>query len=325
MSADTPSTAPPPSLPSASQANTAAPVSASTPPSHSTSTTPSTTTWPGPALASAASLDEDPSPDDLLEQERLLEELLRLQLQPLTGQSASPGAGHASEKAGLSDSTGLLGGAKARAGLFQPRTKLEQLEDILMETQFLDSSTFSSDLTRAISQLGREAGDSLPLKTLTDLDMLDLDYESTDAIFRDSSASSSSGESLSSPHVSSAPPSSTGVNPSISVDPEVERLRQCWSALRSDIVRVYLLVMGGAWKDVKARPDLSHIKERVHELRWRDSHQLFQRLEFVVRELILSLKQGFLLMLNKEASSPNLARQFIQGKRETARDIGWFG
>ena len=85
------------------------------------------------------------SPSD----ERLLEELLRLKLTSLPGTTGSsqgglaglPGGGDSSNSAVTSASatSSLLPLSKNR-GLFQPRSKLEQFEDIIFESQLLEAA-----------------------------------------------------------------------------------------------------------------------------------------------------------------------------------------
>ena len=74
------------------------------------------------------------SPSD----ERLLEELLRLKLTSLPATSGSSQGGDESSNPAASVAS-LLPLSKNR-GLFQPRSKLEQFEDIIFESQFLEAA-----------------------------------------------------------------------------------------------------------------------------------------------------------------------------------------
>ena len=74
------------------------------------------------------------SPSD----ERLLEELLRLKLTSLPATSGSSQGGEEAINPAASVAS-LLPLSKNR-GLFQPRSKLEQFEDIIFESQFLEAA-----------------------------------------------------------------------------------------------------------------------------------------------------------------------------------------
>ena len=84
------------------------------------------------------------SPSD----ERLLEELLRLKLTSLPGTTGSsqgglaglPGGGDTSNSAVTSASSSSLLPLSKNRGLFQPRSKLEQFEDIIFESQLLEAA-----------------------------------------------------------------------------------------------------------------------------------------------------------------------------------------
>ncbi len=118
------------------------------------------------------------------QEERLLEELVRLRLasQPEATASQLP--------------------PKQRIQLYQPRTKLEQFEDILMESQLLEQSGFTAGLEEALAaaaaSVSNTAGasnssSSSPLDEV-DLELLRqcgssfdaaVDFEVSDAIFND--------------------------------------------------------------------------------------------------------------------------------------------
>ena len=61
--------------------------------------------------------------------------------------------------------------------------------------------------------------------------------------------------------------------------------------------------------------DLNELKEKVRQLLWRDPHQLFQRLEAIVKDVVLEQKVALIKLLKHEAKSPTLAQNFIQSKR----------
>ena len=94
---------------------------------------------------------------------------------------------------------------------------------------------------------------------------------------------------------------------------ETKKLQQCWLELREDFKSVYRLVLEGAWTDTnRPRPSLSAMTEAVHKLVWRDPHQLYQRLEAQLREVVLELKVKLVELLSKQAKNPSLAQDFIQ-------------
>ncbi len=119
--------------------------------------------------------DEDLDKDDVREtspqEERLLEELIRLRLssQPEATASQLP--------------------PKQRIQLYQPRTKLEQLEDILMESQLLEQSGFTKGLEKALATAADTSPsssilDGLDLELLRQCGSIDsVDFEVSDAIF----------------------------------------------------------------------------------------------------------------------------------------------
>ena len=72
--------------------------------------------------------------------------------------------------------------------------------------------------------------------------------------------------------------------------------------------------MDGAWSDTnRPHPSLSNMQEAVHKLVWRDPHQLYQRLEAQLREVVVELKVKLVELLSKQAKNPSLAQEFIQG------------
>ena len=115
------------------------------------------------------------------EDERLLEELLRLKL---TSSAVVPEA--------VTGASSLLP-PKQRIKLFQPRTKMEQFEDILIESQLFESSpelATSAVETLALAGLpnaldgGGPAATSFGAAAAVSAGLLD--FDATDAIFCDS-------------------------------------------------------------------------------------------------------------------------------------------
>ena len=124
--------------------------------------------WTGPKLASEAEAedidfdkivdvdadDEDDDDSDSEEfdvqlspsDERLLEELLRLKLTSLpataAGNNPVPGSnpGDLSSNSAVTASAASLLPLSKNRGLFQPRSKLEQFEDIIFESQLLEAA-----------------------------------------------------------------------------------------------------------------------------------------------------------------------------------------
>ena len=110
-----------------------------------------------------SSPDGDDSEESLSREERLLEDMLRLKL---VGGGAS--GGHSSLP------------PKQRIKLYQPRTKLEQFEDILLESQLLDQNL--PDL--GVAPLDYDKFDLESLSLQEALNGI-TDYDSADAIFAD--------------------------------------------------------------------------------------------------------------------------------------------
>ena len=105
---------------------------------------------------------------------------------------------------------------------------------------------------------------------------------------------------------------------------EVERLRQCWVEVRDQIWRVYHNVLSnqGSGADAAARDKASGgdvdmvttVKPKVHELCCKDPHQLFQRLETGIRDIVVGIKLKLIELLQKQAKNPSLAQEFIQSE-----------
>ena len=61
--------------------------------------------------------------------------------------------------------------------------------------------------------------------------------------------------------------------------------------VREEFRTVYKMVLDGAWNDSnRTRPDLTEMKEKVQRLVWRDPHQLYQRLESQIKDMVMGLK-----------------------------------
>ena len=292
--------------------------------------------WNGAQLAREAENDgddeeeeEDEDEDDLEEQDKLLEDLLRLRLNPSL----------------LSDPVGVSKGPmRILHRPYQTRTKMEQFEDILMESQLFMAGTGTG------TGSGQEEGG------LNNAEYFGTtDFETSDAIFNEAvetsivvgtASSSNSSSTSSSGHNNNK--SSNKADPSLDEDDdegecscsvcsrdgiqagsgeEVKILRECWAKLRKEVSGVYKKAMnrkggggGGGDHQQHQPPGLEspeETKDRVHRLCQKDPHQLFQRLETVVTEVVLEVKVRLLELLQKQAKDPGLAQDFIQGERNT--------
>jgi len=244
------------------------------------------------------------SHESITREEKLLEEMLRLKL------------------VGSGGGASAMLPPKQRIKLYQPRSKLEQFEDILIESQLLDQNL--PELGGVGSPLDYEKFD---LENLSLQDAINgiTDYDSSDAIFaepgqetpddrpevdqssfnRDSSSRSGSCECESCVERSALV---------AEMAEETRKLQQCWLELREDFKTVYRLIMDGAWADTnRPHPSLTGMQEAVHKLVWRDPHQLYQRLEAQLREVVVELKVKLVELLSKQAKNPSLAQEFIQG------------
>ena len=232
------------------------------------------------------------SQESLTREEKLLEDMLRLKL-------VGSGSG------GTSNS---MLPPKQRIKLYQPRTKMEQFEDILLESQLLDQNL--PDFGGA--PLDYEKFD---LESLSLQEALNgfTDYESTDAIFAedDNQDTRESSEDVSgSCECDSCFERSALVT---EMAEETKKLQQCWLQLREDFKCVYKLVLEEAWNDSnRPHPSLSEMQEAVHKLVWRDPHQLYQRLESQLKDIVADMKQKLVELLSKQAKNPSLAQDFIQ-------------
>jgi len=244
------------------------------------------------------------SHESITREEKLLEEMLRLKL------------------VGSGSGASAMLPPKQRIKLYQPRSKLEQFEDILIESQLLDQNL--PELGGVGSPLDYEKFD---LENLSLQDAINgiTDFDSSDAIFaepgqenpddrpevdqssynRDSSSRSGSCECESCVERSALV---------AEMAEETRKLQQCWVELREDFKTVYRLIMDGAWADTnRPHPSLPNMQEAVHKLVWRDPHQLYQRLEAQLREVVVELKVKLVELLSKQAKNPSLAQEFIQG------------
>ena len=239
------------------------------------------------------------SQESLTREEKLLEEMLRLKL---VGSGGGGGA-----------STSLLP-PKQRIKLYQPRTKLEQFEDILLESQLLDQNL--PDLGGA--PLDYEKFD---LESLSLQEALNgfTDYDTTDAIFADHKDNDDEldiADTRESSSVSGSCECDSCFERSALVAEmaeETKKLQQCWLQLREDFKAVYKLVLDEAWTDTnRPHPSLADMQDAVHKLVWRDPHQLYQRLEAQLKDIVVDMKQKLVELLSKQAKNPSLAQDFIQ-------------
>eukprot|EP00092_Neocalanus_flemingeri_P019810 GFUD01021460.1.p1 GENE.GFUD01021460.1~~GFUD01021460.1.p1 ORF type:complete len:1720 (+),score=598.38 GFUD01021460.1:69-5228(+) len=245
------------------------------------------------------------SHESITREEKLLEEMLRLKL------------------VGSGGGASAMLPPKQRIKLYQPRSKLEQFEDILIESQLLDQN---------LPELGGGVGSPLDYEKF-DLENLSLqdaingitDFDSSDAIFAEPSQASpddrpevdqSSFNRDSSSRSGSCECESCVERSALVAEmaEETRKLQQCWLELREDFKTVYRLIMDGAWADTnRPHPSLPLMQEAVHKLVWRDPHQLYQRLEAQLREVVVELKVKLVELLSKQAKNPSLAQEFIQG------------
>ena len=236
------------------------------------------------------------STESLSREEKLLEDMLRMKL------------------VGSGGANNTMLPPKQRIKLYQPRTKLEQFEDILLESQLLDQN---------LPDLGGTPldYDKFDLESLSLQEALNgiTDYDSADAIFADINGDDVAGDNPDTRESSSERGScecDSCVDRAVLVAEmaeETKKLQQCWLQLRDDFKSVYKLVLEEAWNDSnRPRPSLTEMQEAVYKLVWRDPHQLYQRLESQLRDIVSELKQRLLELLSKQAKNPSLAQDFIQ-------------
>ena len=243
------------------------------------------------------------SQESLTREEKLLEEMLRLKLVGSSG-----------------GATNAMLPPKQRIKLYQPRSKLEQFEDILIESQLLDQN---------LPDLGGTPLDyeKFDLENLSLQEALNgiTDFDTSDAIFADKNTDNlddeipdldGSDRERESSSLSGSCECESCVERSVLVAEmaeETKKLQQCWLQLRDDFKLVYKLVMEEAWNDSnRPKPSLDAMQEAVHKLVWKDPHQLYQRLEAHLKEIVVELKFKLVELLSKQAKNPNLAQDFIQ-------------
>ena len=86
--------------------------------------------------------------------------------------------------------------------------------------------------------------------------------------------------------------------------------------VREQIWKVYHQALGGDSGDKTAvQSDMADtVRPKVQELCNKDPHQLFQRLETGVRDIVVDIKLRLIELLQKQAKNPSLAQDFIQSK-----------
>ena len=93
---------------------------------------------------------------------------------------------------------------------------------------------------------------------------------------------------------------------------ELLKLRKTWSEVREAVTQVYNLCM---CDESREKPDLlPNLKEKLRQLLWRDPHQLYQRLELIVKDFVLEQKVKLIKLLRSQAKNPSLAQEFIQSE-----------
>merc|ERR1711971_1111241 len=294
--------------------------------------------WNGPRLASEAEVDEidfdkivDVDADDEEDDEdsdseefdvqlspsdeRLLEELLRLKLTSLPGTTGNGQGGLASLPPGGVDSSNsavtsasatssLLPLSKNR-GLFQPRSKLEQFEDIIFESQLLEAALPELEVAAAAAVASNASFESVGF-----------DFEASDAIFADDEPSTANaGDNDKDDGEENADEDNdcdcSTCRERMRHKEELNRLKQTWSELRDSVLQVYQDSMADS-KDSLDKPDVTCLKGKVRQLLWRDPHQLYQRLEAIVKDCVLEQKVKLIKLLKTQAKNPSLAQDFIQ-------------
>ena len=93
---------------------------------------------------------------------------------------------------------------------------------------------------------------------------------------------------------------------------ELLRLRQTWSEVREAVTQVYNLCMCSEESQREKPECLPNLKEKLRQLLWRDPHQLYQRLEQIVKDFVVEQKVKLIKLLRSQAKNPCLAQDFIQ-------------
>ena len=84
--------------------------------------------------------------------------------------------------------------------------------------------------------------------------------------------------------------------------------------MRDCVLQVYKDAMADSKDFSVEKPDVSCLKAKVRQLLWRDPHQLYQRLEAIVKDCVLEQKVKLIKLLKSQAKNPSLAQDFIQSK-----------
>ena len=194
----------------------------------------------------------------------------------------------------FNNKTFLIVAVSNRGGLnlFQPRNKLEQFEDILLESQLLEAA--------------------LPEVTASDsnFESVGFDFDASDAIFKDDDDDEEEEEDVVENEDNDC--DCNTCKERMRHKDELLRLRQTWSEVREAVTQVYNLCM---CDESREKPELlPNLKEKLRQLLWRDPHQLYQRLELIVKDFVLEQKVKLIKLLRSQAKNPSLAQDFIQSK-----------
>ena len=94
---------------------------------------------------------------------------------------------------------------------------------------------------------------------------------------------------------------------------ELFSLKTTWCEVRDLVTEVYCYFMSDT-SGSGEKPDVTGLKDKIRQLFWRDPHQLFQRLEAIVKEAVLEQKVKLIKLLKSQAKNPSLAQDFTQSK-----------
>ena len=96
---------------------------------------------------------------------------------------------------------------------------------------------------------------------------------------------------------------------------ELQRLKETWSEVRGVVQDTYgTMLVESEHKNTLEKYDVCQLKDKVRQLLWRDPHQLYQRLESIVKDCVIEQKVKLIKLLKSQAKNPSLAQDFIQSK-----------
>ena len=93
---------------------------------------------------------------------------------------------------------------------------------------------------------------------------------------------------------------------------EESRMQLCWGELKEDLRNVFTLVMNGDWLNNRSpHPSLPVMHEALLKLLLSNPHQLFEKLDIELRNVVIDIKSRLAALLSQQ-DNPKLPEMFLQ-------------